>query len=317
MRHDVYPTSQFRSDSAIAILLGLKSGRTKTSPNFSTFRPEFCPEFCSEFSPNFSRTFRASFRGRRRPEKIHQKSPPFFNAKFPGKHCVCNPHIQESPHPRAPKSPKSLKKDFPGLPARSVKKVSKKSPNTDFVVFLTLFWVIWDFFDTFLTLRAGRPGNPPFEAFWGFRAQRASGVLYMAAPIARQTRKKYSQNSSGEQAEANFAIWAFKVLHFSGKEKAHKHKQFFPVTARAGGVSRPGGGGGLPTGGQGSKVYVLCAEPKEHKRFRPGTRPGGIGFLAGRIGDRGDREIVYVPNVYVPFLAPNFGLRSSCEICAS
>ena len=60
--------------------------QTESSPNFSIFRPEFCPEFCSEFSPNFSRTFRASFRGRRRPEKIHQKSPPFFNAKFPGKH---------------------------------------------------------------------------------------------------------------------------------------------------------------------------------------------------------------------------------------
>ena len=76
------------------------------------------------------------------------------------------------------------------------------------------------------------------------------------------------------------------------------------MTARAGGgVSRPGGGG-LPTGGQGSKAYVLCAEPKEHKRFRPGTRPGGIGFPAGRIGDRGDREIVYVPDVYVPFPAP-------------
>ena len=64
-------------------------------------------------------------------------------------------------------------------------------------------------------------------------------------------------------------------------------------------MSRPGGGGGLPIGGQGSKVYVLCAEPKEHKRFRPGARPGGIGFPAGRIGDRDDREIVYVPNVYV------------------
>ena len=64
------------------------------------------------------------------------------------------------------------------------------------------------------------------------------------------------------------------------------------------------GGGGLPTGGQGSKVYVLCAEPKEHKRFRPGTRPGGIGFPAGRIGDRGDRESVSVPNVYVSFPAP-------------
>ena len=60
---------------------------------------------------------------------------------------------------------------------------------------------------------------------------------------------------------------------------------------------------GLPTGGQGSRVYVLCAELKEHKHFRPGTRPGGFGFPAGRIGDRGDREIVYVPNVYVPFPA--------------
>ena len=60
--------------------------QNESFPNFSNFPPEFCPEFCSEFSWNFSRTFRASFRGRRRPEKIHQKSPPFFNAKFPGKH---------------------------------------------------------------------------------------------------------------------------------------------------------------------------------------------------------------------------------------
>ena len=56
--------------------------QNESSPNFSNFRPEFC----SEFSPNFSRTFRASFRGRRRPEKFHRKSPPFFNAKFPCKH---------------------------------------------------------------------------------------------------------------------------------------------------------------------------------------------------------------------------------------
>ena len=69
-------------------LKNFRSGKLQNEsfPNFSIFRPEFCPEFCSEFSPNFSRTFRASFRGRRRPEKIHQKSPPFFNAKFPGKH---------------------------------------------------------------------------------------------------------------------------------------------------------------------------------------------------------------------------------------
>ena len=72
------------------------------------------------------------------------------------------------------------------------------------------------------------------------------------------------------------------------------------MTARVGGGSPDRVGGVLPTGGQGSKVYVLCVEPKEHKHFRLGTRPGGF----GRIGDRGDREIVYVPNVYVPFPAP-------------
>ena len=43
---------------------------------------------------------------------------------------------------------------------------------------------------------------------------------------------------------------------------------------------------GLPTGGQGSKVYVLCAEPKEHKHFRPGTRPGGSGTRPGGSGAR-------------------------------
>ena len=47
----------------------------------------------------------------------------------------------------------------------------------------------------------------------------------------------------------------------------------------------PGWGGGLPTGWPGasrpSKVYVLCAEPKEHKHFRPGTRPGGSGTRQG------------------------------------
>ena len=86
------------------------------------------------------------------------------------------------------------------------------------------------------------------------------------------------------------------------------------MTARAGGGSPDRLGGGLPTGGQGSKVYVLCAEPKEHKRFRPGTRPGGIRFPAGRIGDRGDREIVYVPNVYVPFLVPIYAGKLRADL---
>ena len=42
--------------------------------------------------------------------------------------CDCNPHIQESPHPRAPKSPKSLKMDFPGLPHPGVQKSVEKVP---------------------------------------------------------------------------------------------------------------------------------------------------------------------------------------------
>ena len=74
-----------RAESITKIIRSEKL-QNESFPNFSIFRPEFCPEFCSEFSPKISRSFRASFRGRRRPEKIHQKSPPFFNVKFPGKH---------------------------------------------------------------------------------------------------------------------------------------------------------------------------------------------------------------------------------------
>ena len=37
----------------------------------------------------------------------------------------------------------------------------------------------------------------------------------------------------------------------------------------------PGGRGSLDWVARGQNVYVLCAKPKEHKRFRPGARPGG------------------------------------------
>ena len=61
--------------------------------------------------------------------------------------------------------------------------------------------------------------------------------------------------------------------------------------------------GGLPPpGGQGSNVYV-----------RNITFPSGC--PAGRIGDRGDREIAYVEDAYVPFLAPRFRYRNTP--CAS
>ena len=68
------------------------------------------------------------------------------------------------------------------------------------------------------------------------------------------------------------------------KAKAHKHKQFCPVTAWVrGGVSRPGGQWS-------NDMSVVRGEPKEHKHFRPGTRPGGP-----------VTEIVHVPDVDVPF----------------
>ena len=59
--------------------------RGESLPNFSNIHPEFCPEFRSEFSMNFWGIFRALFPGKRRPLKIHQNSPPFFNAKSPDK----------------------------------------------------------------------------------------------------------------------------------------------------------------------------------------------------------------------------------------
>ena len=84
-----------------------------------------------------------------------------------------------------------------------------------------------------------------------------------------------------------YAVTAFTapdldMTKLSGKEKAHKHKQNFPVTARVGRVSRPGGGGGLPTGGQGSKFMCCVRNPKNINIFvrvpgreDSGTRPGG------------------------------------------
>ena len=52
------------------------------------------------------------------------------------------------------------------------------------------------------------------------------------------------------------------------------------------------GGGDLPTGRPGVNVYVLRVEPKEHKCFRLGARPGG--------SVTGVTEKLF----YVPLLAP-------------
>ena len=67
---------------------------------------------------------------------------------------------------------------------------------------------------------------------------------------------------------------------------AHKHKHFFPVIAWVGEGSARG------------QIFMCCVRNPRKIKF-------SSGYLAGRIGDSGDLEIVYVLNVYVPFLAPN------------
>ena len=98
--------------------------------------------------------------------------------------------------------------------------------------------------------------------------------------------------------------WTGRTLN-SGQEKAHKHKQIFPVTARAGGWSPDLVGGGVSRPVARGQKFMCCVQnPRNINVFvrvpgreDSGSRPGGLGFPAGRIGDRGDRQIVYVPNV--------------------
>ena len=145
----------------------------------------------------------------------------------------------------------------------------------------------------------------------GFCASELSGVVLCDAAairirirIVRFQQPAKRQKHRPCETHARF-LPPLLLVGSSGKEKAKKQKQIFLVIARLGGGSPDRVARGLPTGCQGSKVYVLCAEPKEHKHFRPRTRLGGLGYPAGRIGDRRDREIVFVPNVYVPFPAPS------------
>ena len=95
----------------------------------------------------------------------------------------------------------------------------------------------------------------------------------------------------------------------SGKEKAHKHKQSFPVTAP--------GGGGLPAGwpgvsrpvARGQKFMFCVRNPRNLSIFvrvpgrgGSGTRPGGSGEkktnkheqLRGIVLEMGGGQIVYV-----------------------
>ena len=65
-----------------------------------------------------------------------------------------------------------------------------------------------------------------------------------------------SEELTGDKGASVARLTGF-LLFFSGKEKAHKHKQIFLVTARAGGGLPTGWGGGSPDRWPG--VKSLCA----------------------------------------------------------
>ena len=60
--------------------------QNECSPNFSNFRPEFLPRILLRIFPEFFEDFSRFVSWETETRKIHQKIPPFFNAKFPGKH---------------------------------------------------------------------------------------------------------------------------------------------------------------------------------------------------------------------------------------
>ena len=66
--------------------LGQESCRTKVSRIFRCFVPNFAPNFAPNFPRIFWGLFVLRFVGDGDQKNFHQKSPPFFNAKFPGEH---------------------------------------------------------------------------------------------------------------------------------------------------------------------------------------------------------------------------------------
>ena len=64
------------------------------------------------------------------------------------------------------------------------------------------------------------------------------------------------------------------------------------------------GEGGSPGRVARGQMCMCCARNPRNKNMFVWVPAFLSGYLAGRIGDRGDRGIVCVPNVYVPLLAP-------------
>ena len=94
------------------------------------------------------------------------------------------------------------------------------------------FWHLFDsfsgplgLFGTFLTLGAGRPGKTFCETFRGFWSQSASGLLYMAVPIATLTwQGKWRVEALHRtwQARLSFSCWMLMVTRF-GDSRAFLH----------------------------------------------------------------------------------------------
>ena len=99
----------------------------------------------------------------------------------------------------------------------------------------------------------------------------------------------------------------------SGKEKSHKHKQIFPVTA-GGGVSRSVVRGGVSRPVARDQKFMCCVRnPRNISVFvqvsgreESGSRPGGS------VTGVTENFFLFVPNVYVPFLAPR-GTRADAS----
>ena len=161
-----------------------------------------------------------------------------------------------------------------------------------FCVVGRIFMVFFSLPNLVLKLNLNMPKRLRVEAVYRSKTPAYCGSnprFETSGPANSSTKMAYWKSRFQPAAFLRSVFWATKRFSHPGKEKAHKHKQIFPVIARVGGGLRRGGQGS-PDRWPGSKVYVLCAEPKEHKHW-------GSGYPAVRIGDRGDREIVYVPKI--------------------
>ena len=100
--------------------------------------------------------------------------------------------------PPGPEIPKTSQKGLPGPPGPECQKSVEKVPERSFLSPFWLFFGFWGPFRHFFGTPGREAREHPFETFWGFWGQRASGLLYMAVPIAAQVfliRFRFSEGS--------------------------------------------------------------------------------------------------------------------------